>query len=158
MSRHLMAFWLAGLLMGTGIGLIVGRGVPPVPLRAEAFSEPSPRREGVPSSEFSHLFNPRQFPELPPARDAETGVEARKASTPVEPRLLPEGEASPVTRNGSLPPGISPAGDAHAGDFRRELQEQAPDLTEEAIDELERIRNHVEAEATKPEPLKSAPE
>lgn len=182
LTRPGLVLWLAGIMMGTGAGLILGRSLPAAPGVSTANAKHSTHLPGAEPRGFhspGSLFDPRQFPGLPgDGRDSETGIDARNTSAPVEPRLLPEGEATPVTRQNPMPDifgGLAPVGnhqvhpgasgekppvepgpatpeakktpaDPETSDFRRELQELAPDFSHKALDDIERIRQSIESE------------
>ncbi len=117
LTRPGLVLWIAGIMMGTGAGLIIGRSLPAAPGQVVAATEhpaTSPDREPRGFHSPGSLFDPRQFPGLPgDGRHSESGIDARNTSAPVEPRLLPEGEATPVTKQSSMSDisgGLAPVG------------------------------------------------
>lgn len=155
MSQQFVTVWLAGLMMGAGAGLLLSRcGGPVVTAESREVARENTVAMSAAQSAAS-LFDPRTFSEPPPLQRPESGDSFRlhPASTPFEPRLLPEGDASPVPE---------PTAGKHVGragakslamqtpqesPFRTELQLIAPGFSEVALEELESLRTMIEAEA-----------
>jgi len=146
MNRQTITIWIAGFMVGTGCGLIVARSLPSTPVSEAGQAVNS--LQSLPDSQAdtarqSYLTDPMR---LSDSEDRSENVSAQGMKSPIgnspeEPRLFPEGVASPVdlkqkqTRN----PGESSQA------FRKQLEKIAPEFSETALNDLEKIRTAIES-------------
>jgi len=155
MTQQFLTVWLAGVMMGAGASLLLSRcAVPSSSASSKTVASASSTARTMTAAESAaSLFDPRILGE-PPLQRTEPGGSFRMhpASSPFEPRLLPEGEASPVPEpsagkhvggTGAKSLAQSPPQQAN---FRAELEAIAPGFPEVALEELEALRSLMEAD------------
>ncbi len=153
MNRQMLTIWIAGLMIGSGSGLMIARSLP---VSHHATSNRVPGQPNVDLGEKSSLYpdflaDPHQFPsqksqtnKFIPGEIFSTENKRLEQQT-YEPRLLPEGEASPVQ---SEEPQIA-VKKPTSSEFQNDLKEIAPKFTEKALDDLTNIRSQLENEKEK---------
>ncbi len=150
MNRQILTIWIAGLMIGSGSGLIIARSLPGShhvnsnEIPAQSNVQPGENRSFSPD----FLADPQQFPspesqinKFIPHKISSTENRQPEQQT-FEPRLLPEGEASPVQ---SQEPQIT-VKKPTSSEFQDELKEIAPEFTEKALDDLAKIRSQIEGD------------
>ncbi|MCG6157171.1 hypothetical protein [Rubinisphaera margarita] len=141
-----ISFWIGGILFGLGSGLVIARSLPMPPEVAAHAEEQSPSL-----AESAHLASPISAPLLTEHRFR------RKSPPPVggsiEPgRFVPPSNAMPVSEAKPVKP--APAATPEKPEFsssttfkfREELESISDGISEEALNELTRIRDSIEAE------------
>ena len=151
MNRQILTIWIAGLMIGSGSGLIIARSLP-VSHHA-ATSNRVPGQPNVDLGEKSSLYpdflaDPHQFSsqksqinKFIPGEISSIESSQLEQQT-FEPRLLPEGEASPVQIEEPQIAVKKPT----SSEFQNDLKEIAPGFTEKALDDLAKIRSLIESE------------
>ncbi len=150
MNRQILTIWIAGLMIGSGSGLIIARSLP---VSRHATSNRVPDQSNIDLGEKSNLYpeflaDPRQFPsqksqlyQFVPSEIS--SIESKRLEQQTfEPRLLPEGEASPVQADEPQIAVKKPT----SSEFQNDLKEIAPGFTEKALDDLAKIRSQIESE------------
>lgn len=139
MNRQVISIWIAGLMVGTGSGLIIARSVPGTEssqASAMTISE-QPLAEnqiGKPFEPSHYLTDPNQF--------SGRGIQTNQSEPQSTPRLFPKGKALPVQPSESL----MPKEVSSSQDFRKDLEEIAPEFSEKALSDLANIRSQIENE------------
>ncbi len=150
MNRQMLTIWIAGLMIGSGSGLIIARSLPVSHHATSTISldQPNVNLEEKSSLYPDFLADPRQFPsqnsqvnKFAPSEISSTKNKRLEQQT-FEPRLLPEGEASPVQTDEPPIAVKKPT----SSEFQNDLKEIAPGFTEKALDDLAKIRSQIENE------------
>lgn len=154
MNRQILTIWIAGLMVGSGSGLIIARSVPGSQHSATAANS---SQSNVDTSNGNRglypdfLSDPRKLPSHRNQIENFNTSENVKSENiqpeqqTFEPRLLPEGEASPVQKEEPQITVKKPT----SLEFQNELKEIGPELSEEALNDLAKIWSQIENE--KPE-------
>lgn len=134
-----LTLWVGGTLFGLGCGLMIARSIPAVEHSAPAKAIMSKAATIEPAG---HLSDPAIAPT--PQSLERSGFYPRNLGQKIEPpRLLPPGNALPVSEAQSQP--VHPEySSTTTPDFRKELEATSQDLPEEALDELTKIRDLIE--------------
>lgn len=155
-DRETVTFWVGGLLLGLGSGIVIARTVPP----PQAEPQASVQSDSVEKDRTErHLHDPSELPET-----SSSGFQDVPAQAPGQsfqpPRLLPTGDASPLSstmeeeevaseEKTTASETESPAIERPtASEFRDELEASGDELSSEALDELSIIRELIEGTAT----------
>jgi len=150
MNRQMLTVWIAGLMIGSGSGLIIARSLPVSHhARLNANSKQANDDLGEKSSLYpDFLADPRQSPsqksqinKFSPGEISSIENSQPKQQT-LEPRLLPEGEASPVQAEEPHIAVKKPT----SSEFQNDLKEIAPGFTEKTLDDVAKIRSLIENE------------
>ncbi len=153
MNHQVLTIWVAGLMIGTGSGLIIARSLPKAvqsgsDTRLSQQEQSSLDRETTSGLYPDFLADPRQHLGHDPlaTRRVPESVSSSNQEQPerqtFEPRLLPEGDASPVQSEQSEVSVQKPT----STEFQNELKEIAPEFTEKTLNDLATIRSQIENE------------
>ncbi|MBL4884479.1 MAG: hypothetical protein JKY95_08085 [Planctomycetaceae bacterium] len=150
MNRQMITMWIAGLMVGSGSGLIIARSLPGTQNTAsstEMYAE-QPREAnhgaGIIADE-RHLIDPLQFPgpglhTNPLAGNDLSSIHQNQTErTTFPPRLLPQGEASPVVPQETRPETTPQP----ALDFRETLKEDSPEFSEKILNDIANLRKEI---------------
>ncbi len=141
-----ISFWVGGILFGLGSGLVVARSLPHAP-EVAVQAEEQPRS----LAESAHLASPLSDPMLSQNRAFREAPDAVGGS--IEPgRFVPPLNAVPVSEARPIKPTPSTTleqpefSSSTTSEFRQELEAISDGFSEDALNELTRIRDSIEAE------------
>ena len=156
MNQNVTAIWMAGLLMGTGGGLMIARSLPATSIQPQQETASTQNPQGnqlfLPNRLGSspYLTDPLQFPELQQHAENSQFLYGEQ-SEPNAPRPFPQGKASPVLNNKQSQAKLEKL--QPSAEFRKQLKDIAPEFSEKSINDLAKIRSIIEKDnkAMKPE-------